>query len=299
MNILITGGTGSLGKELVKQLTPQCRKLVVYSRDELKQYEMRKTFPEGGEDGLRYFIGDVRDYGTLKRAVKGMDAVIHTAALKHVNTAEYNPTEAIRTNIEGSQNVVNACIDSGISKALLVSTDKAVNPVNLYGSTKLCAERLFIAANNLGSSRFAVCRYGNVINSRGSVLPHWRKLASEGKRLPITDYRMSRFWITIEQAAKFIIKRIQDLEGGCIYVPKTLKKAYMRNLATEISSSIIETGIRPGEKIHESLVNEEEARNCYETKEAFIIQPSFHEWTKDFNHNGKKLGEDFRLCSSL
>lgn len=301
MKLLITGA-GSLASELIKQLHKQCRRLVVFSRSESRQGELKKHYPEGGRAGLRYFIGDIRDVDRLTVAMRGVDYVIHTAALKVVPTGEYNPSEFIKTNITGSENVAIACNRAGVKKCILSSTDKAVNPINLYGMTKGCAEKLFIAYNNLGDCRFSVCRYGNVAGSTGSVIPLWERQSKNGE-LTITDKRMTRFWITLEQAGKFIYTMLERMYGGEIFIPK-INKMSMVNLANKLFSDMTlkETGIRPGEKLHESLLNEEESRECYSRKddlsgiEYYCVYPGFHEWG-DIPKLGTRLSETFTLTS--
>jgi len=272
-NILITGGTGSFGKAAIKCLlrdySPE--RIVVFSRDELKQHKMRTG--EFDDKRLRFFIGNVRDRDRLYRAFNGIDTVIHAAALKQVPTAEYNPFEAVKTNILGTENVIDAAIDCGISKVMVLSTDKAVNPINLYGATKLCAEKLTVAANSYSkrAPKLSVVRYGNVSNSRGSVIPLFKKKKEAGV-IPITDMRMTRFWIELEQAASFILSCITRMTGGEVFIPKTpsikivdLAKAIAPNCKLEI------IGIRPGEKLHEVLLPVDESRNAYEFKDYFVV----------------------------
>jgi UDP-N-acetylglucosamine 4,6-dehydratase len=294
----IAGGSGTLGTELVRQLHTTAERIVVFSRDEQKQYEMAKVFPEGGKRGLRYMIGDIRSVNRLAQAMRGCDYVIHAAAMKHVPACEYNPQEAIETNVQGSRNVVDACNLAGIRKCMVISTDKAVHPINLYGATKLCMEKLTIAANNLGKCRFSVCRYGNVEGSKGSVIPHWRKLAELGQPIPITDKRMTRFWISIEDAAKFVIHKIRIMQGGEIFIPE-IKNKSMLMLAKEIcpNAETIETGIRPGEKLHECLISEEDARFCFHKKGFYTVYPMFHYWASKINPIGSQISENFRMTS--
>ena len=300
MRIFISGGSGSLGTELVRQLYQTADRIVVFSRDEQKHVEMQKTYPDLGERGVRYFIGDVRDANRLAQAMRGCDYVIHCAAMKHVHIAEYNPQEAIRTNIIGSMNIVDACNAAGVKKCIMVSTDKAVNPENNYGATKLCMEKLAIASNNLGKCRFSVVRYGNVIGSKGSVLPKWAERYEKGEPLHITDKRMTRFWISIEEAAKFILHKLEIMEGGEIFIPEIQSKTMLQFAKEHFQDAIIEeTGIRPGEKLHESLINAEDARNCYKSEGFYTIYPIIHDWTKAFINKGKKLPEDFQLRSGF
>ncbi len=279
-SILVTGGTGSFGQAFVRRLFAEHHpaRAVVYSRDELKQYEMAQRFIHGE---LRFFIGDVRDLSRLERALKGIDIVVHAAALKQVPAAEYNPIECIKTNVIGAENVINACLNQGIKRVVALSTDKAVSPVNLYGATKLCADKLFIAANHLagkGGTRFAVVRYGNVIGSRGSVVPFFKECSKSGK-LPITDPRMTRFWIRLEDGASFVQRAIGMMHGGEIFIPKV---ASMRitDLATAVCPVCTQetVGIRPGEKLHELLITHDDARHTLEFDTFFVIQPAVHLW---------------------
>jgi UDP-N-acetylglucosamine 4,6-dehydratase len=276
--VLLTGGTGSLGKKLTELLLEAGppRKLIVFSRDELKQFEMRQAFPESAYPSLRYFIGDVRDRDRLYRAFDGVDVVFHAAALKQVPTAEYNPLEAIRTNVLGAANVIDAAIDRDVGQVIALSTDKAANPINLYGATKLCSDKLFVAGNNyVGNrrTRFAVVRYGNVVGSRGSVVPFFLKMRASG-RLPITDERMTRFWITLDQAAAFVARCVTRMEGGEIFVPK-IPSMRIVDLARAIgpSCALEPVGIRPGEKLHEVMIPEDEARNCVEFDDSYVVLP--------------------------
>jgi len=289
-SILITGGTGSFGKAFTRFLleNTDAKKIIVFSRDELKQYHMQK---ELSDPRLRFFIGDVRDLPRLQRAFSGVDIVIHAAALKQVPAMEYNPSEAVKTNILGSQNVVDAAIDQGVEKALLISTDKAVYPINLYGSTKLCAEKLFISGNALGgnTTKFSVARYGNVIGSRGSiidVLMREKNLA----RVQITDEAMTRFWIHMEQALQLVLFSLEQMEGGEIFIPKipSMKIVDVADIiAPEASKKII--GMRPGEKLHEVLLTSEESKNAKEFDDHFIIKPEFAFWDDQNHANGKEV----------
>ena len=299
MKLFLTGGSGSLGHEIVRQLHNKIDRLVVFSRDEQKQYEMAKEYPEGGATGLRYMLGDIRSIDRLCQAMRGCDCVIHAAAMKHVPACEYNPQEAVRTNVIGSMNVIDACNMSGIKKCIVISTDKAVHPINHYGATKLCMEKLAIASNNLGNCRFSVCRYGNVEGSKGSVIPHWKALQAQGCKIPITDNRMSRFWISLEKAAEFVLHKLEIMQGGEIFVPQISSKT-MLSMAQEIcpGCETEETGIRPGEKLHECLIGEEDARNCYFNSNFFTIYPSYHDWTKEINKKGIQTPEHFRMDSS-
>jgi UDP-N-acetylglucosamine 4,6-dehydratase len=280
-SILVTGGTGSFGQAFVERLLTQHRpaRVIVYSRDELKQFEMQQRF---SQPQLRYFIGDVRDSERLSRALRGIDFVVHAAALKQVPAAEYNPIECIKTNVIGAENVVNACIDQKVQKVIALSTDKAVNPVNLYGATKLCSDKLFVAGNHLsgkGGTRFAVVRYGNVIGSRGSVVPFFKERIRTGK-LPITDPRMTRFWIHIRDGAAFVDRTLSVMRGGEIFVPK-IPSMRITDLATAICDQCEQEtiGIRPGEKLHELLVARDDARHTSEFSDYFIIQPAIKFWS--------------------
>lgn len=281
-SIIVTGGTGSFGKAFVKHVVENYapKKLVIFSRDELKQYEMQQDFSEQKYPFMRYFIGDIRDAERLKQAFRGMDFVIHAAALKQVPAAEYNPFECIKTNIIGAENVVSAAIYNKVQRVIALSTDKAANPINLYGATKLCSDKIIIAGNAMSGdigTRFSVVRYGNVVGSRGSVVPFFQKLLKEGNKvLPVTDSRMTRFWITLEQGVQFVIKSLQLMEGGEIFVPKipSMKVTDIaRALAPEAEIKIV--GIRPGEKLHEVMVPEDESRNTIEFDDFFVIEPVF------------------------
>jgi UDP-N-acetylglucosamine 4,6-dehydratase (inverting) len=303
--VLITGGTGSFGRIFVKKVLEDFnpRKVIVYSRDEYKHYWMQQEFRKHLTK-LRFFLGDVRDYQRLLRAFDGVDYVVHAAALKQVPILEYNPLEAVKTNIHGAENVINAAIDTGVEKVIALSTDKAVYPVNLYGATKMVAEKLFIAANvysGAKKTRFAVVRYGNVAGSRGSVIPLFLRLVKSGKKeLPITDTRMTRFWITLQEGVELVLKALREAKGGEIYVPKIpsfkvvdLAKA----ICPECTFKII--GIRPGEKLHEVLVTSEEARTTYEYRNHFVIYPQISWWRKGEikEEKGKLLPENFVYSS--
>lgn len=282
--ILVTGGTGSFGNEFTKKILTEYkpRKVIIYSRDEYKQYIMKKKFAEY-MDELRFFLGDVRDKYRLYRAFEGVDYVIHAAALKQVPALEYNPTEAVNTNVIGADNIVDAAIDRGVEKVIALSTDKAVNPVNLYGATKLVAEKLFIAANAYGGGKvkFSGVRYGNVMGSRGSVVPLFMSFKKEGvKEFPITDERMTRFWITLEQSADLVIKALEAAEGGEVFIPKipSMKIVDLAK-AVEPKCTFKYTGIRPGEKLHESLISYDEARKVKEFDGKYVILPPSFETT--------------------
>ncbi|NII70374.1 UDP-N-acetylglucosamine 4,6-dehydratase [Microbacterium ulmi] len=257
------------------------RRIVVYSRDELKQYEVRQMF--GDDSRLRWFIGDVRDEHRLRRAMHGVDYVVHAAALKQVDTAEYNPFEYVRTNIVGSQNVIEAAIDTGVKKVVALSTDKASSPLNLYGATKLAADKLFQSANHYASgyeTRFSVVRYGNVMGSRGSVVPFFKKLAAEGKSLPITDARMTRFWITLPQAVQFVIDSFDQMVGGELYVPRIPSMRILDLVeAVAPNSPTHEIGIRPGEKLHEEMISEDDSRRTLLLGDRYVVLPTVAGWT--------------------
>jgi len=281
-DVLITGGTGSLGKALTREILDNhdVRRLIIFSRDELKQLEMRRQFED--DPRLRFFIGDIRDLKRLQRAFHGVDYVIHAAALKQVDTAEYNPFEYIETNVRGSQNVIDASIDSGVKKVVALSTDKASSPINLYGATKLCADRLFISGNHYAASydtRFCVVRYGNVSGSRGSIVPIWRQLAAEGKSLPLTDTRMTRFWITLPQAVKFVLDSFEMMAGGELYVPR-IPSIRITDLAEAIApgAATHEIGIRPGEKLHEEMIAADDSRRTVSLGSRYVVKPHLAGW---------------------
>lgn len=302
--ILLTGGTGSFGQKFTEIMLKKYRPKVIriFSRDELKQWEMEKKF--GNVSGLRFFIGDVREKDRLERAMDGANIVVHAAALKQVPLCEYNPFEAVKTNIVGAQNVINAAIDHNIEKVMAISTDKAVNPVNLYGATKMCMEKLFIAANSYvgknRQTRLSCTRYGNVIGSRGSIIPLLKNQRLANKTITITDKRMSRFWITLEQGVEFVIKCIEKMEGGEVFVPKIPSMKIM-DLAKALAPNcrIKYIGIRPGEKIHECLITEDEARHALEFSDSYVIEPE-HPWWRNTKWNGgKRPKEGFRYESNL
>ena len=293
-NILITGGTGSFGKKFVeiflKKYSPS--RLVVFSRDEQKHVEMmRNNFPPDKYPQIRYFVGDVRDLPRLRRAFSGIDYVVHAAAMKHVDVSEYNPQECIATNITGANNVISAAIDSGVKKVVALSTDKAANPINLYGATKLCSDKLFVAANSLAGAngtRFAVVRYGNVIGSKGSVVPFFIKKRKTGV-LPITDPKMTRFWISLDQGVDLVIKSFEVMHGGEIFVLK-IPSMKILDLAKAIGPNckIENIGIRPGEKLHECMISADDARLTLEFDDYYIIEPAFHWWKQNDNSNHSK-----------
>ena len=294
-SILITGGTGSFGKRfisyLLKEYSP--KKLIVYSRDELKQFEMQQEYKD---PCMRYFIGDVRDKHRLKAAMREVDYVVHAAALKQVPAAEYNPNECIKTNIHGAQNVIDAAIETNVRRVIALSTDKAANPVNLYGATKLASDKLFVAANNISGAkgpRFAVVRYGNVVGSRGSVVPFYRSLLAEGKTsLPVTHAEMTRFWITLDEGVEFVVRNFSRMQGGEIFVPKIpsvkildLVEAMSGNREYEL------IGIRPGEKLHEVMVPEEMAHHSLEFDDHYVITPAIQFFDKNIDYKKNKIGE--------
>jgi UDP-N-acetylglucosamine 4,6-dehydratase len=293
-NILITGGTGSFGKKYTELLLKKYRpnKIIIYSRDELKQYEMAQVFDD---KCMRYFIGDVRDEKRLLKAMRGVDFVIHAAALKHVPIAEYNPMECIKTNIMGAQNVIDAALEANVKKVIALSTDKAANPVNLYGATKLASDKLFVAANNLTGDRetkFSVVRYGNVIGSRGSVVPFFQKLIHDGaKELPITDERMTRFLITLEDGVEFVLKNFERMQGGEIFVPK-IPSMNMTDLANAMAPNLPHKiiGIRPGEKLHEIMCPSDDSHLTLEFHDHYVIKPTI-QFTKSADFSVNAIGE--------
>ena len=300
-SILITGGTGSFGKKMVQIILEHYKpeKLIIFSRDELKQFEMAQRWSIEKYPCIRYFLGDVRDKERLARAFYGIDYVIHAAALKQVPAAEYNPSEFIKTNIIGAMNIVEAAIDQGVKKVVALSTDKACNPINLYGATKLCSDKLFTAAKSVsgyGGPIFSVVRYGNVVGSRGSVVPFFKERAKTGV-LPITDPRMTRFWITLDQGVHFVLKVLEVGKKGEIFVPKIPSMKIVdlaRAIAPECSHKIV--GIRPGEKIHETLIGEDEGRNTIEYNECFIVKQTMLE--KDLANGGQPCPEGFKYTSN-
>jgi UDP-N-acetylglucosamine 4,6-dehydratase len=281
-SVLITGGTGSLGKSLIDYLLreTQVRRIAVFSRDELKQQQLRLQFQN--DSRLRWFLGDIRDLERLKRAFHGVDYVIHAAALKQVDTGEYNPMEFIKTNVLGSQNVIDASIDAGVKRVVALSTDKASSPINLYGATKLTADKLFVAANNYSfkyGTIFSVVRYGNVMGSRGSVIPFFQDIAAQGKPLPITDLRMTRFWISIESAVKFVIDSLEMMTGGELYVPRipSMKIVDLAN-AVAPGAELEEIGMRPGEKLHEEMISADDSRRTVILENRYVVTPVVAEW---------------------
>lgn len=281
-DILVTGGTGSFGKAFVRHALDHLdpRRLIVFSRDELKQYEVRQLF--GDDPRLRFFLGDIRDERRLLRAMHNVDYVVHAAALKQVDTAEYNPFEFVRTNVVGSQNVIEAAIDSGVKKVVALSTDKASSPINLYGATKLTADKLFISGNHYAAAyqtRFSVVRYGNVMGSRGSVIPFFRRLAASGESLPITDMRCTRFFITLPEAVQFVVDSFDLMHGGELFVPK-IPSMKITDLAQAIApgAPMHDRGLRPGEKLHEEMISPEEGRRALRHGDRYIVQPDLATW---------------------
>src|SRR5256884_4155406 len=298
--VLITGGTGSFGRKFVEVMLREYhpQKLIVFSRDELKQHEMRAAGLD--HSSLRYFLGDVRDPQRLERAFAGVTMVVHAAALKQVPACEYNPFEAIQTNIMGGKNVIDAAINRGVRRLVALSTDKAVNPINLYGATKLCAEKMFVQANAYAGSqdtRFSCVRYGNVVGSRGSVIPMFLEQRKRG-RITITDPRMTRFWITLDQGVRFVIRCLEQMHGGEVFVPK-VPSMRITDLAEAVAPGcrIELMGIRPGEKVHEVLIAEDEARTTLEFDDMFVVTPMFPWWGGEGWQEGKPLPEGFRFAS--
>ncbi|WP_022756580.1 UDP-N-acetylglucosamine 4,6-dehydratase (inverting) [Butyrivibrio fibrisolvens] len=293
--ILVTGGTGSFGHHFVDYVLAHYKpkKIIIYSRDEFKQFNMQNDYKEYS-DILRFFIGDVRDEARLHRAMKGVDYVIHAAALKQVPACEYNPNEAIKTNINGAMNVINACLDAGVEKVVALSTDKSVNPINLYGGTKLVSDKLFCAANAYsgeGGPRFSVVRYGNVAGSRGSVIPFFQNIIDNGgTELPITDFRMTRFWISLEQGVELVIKALEDSKGGETFISK-IPSFKITDLAKAMKPDCVlkEVGIREGEKLHEIMVTAEDSARTYEYEKNYIIYPHYNWWSDSMIVPGGKL----------
>ncbi len=298
-NTLITGGTGSFGNLFVETVLKRFKpkKLIIFSRDELKQSIMAQKFPHEKYSCIRYFIGDVRDLPRLKLAMEGVDYVVHAAALKHVNVAEYNPMECVKTNIGGAENVINAALSTNVSRIIALSTDKASDPINLYGATKLTSDKIFVSANNIVGdkhpTRFSVVRYGNVAGSRGSVVPIFKKLIEQGsKELPITDDKMTRFWITLSQAVEFVLKSFERMQGGEIFVPK-IPSIRVTDLAKAIGPKMNHKiiGLRPGEKLHEKMCSIHEAYLTLDFKDHYVIKPSIRFYDEDINYSKNKLNE--------
>lgn len=299
--VLVTGGTGSFGKKFVRHILDNSKvgKIIVFSRDELKQYEMAQGYEE--ESRIRFFIGDVRDRERLYRAFNGVDYIVHAAALKHVPIAEYNPIEAIKTNVDGAQNIIDAAIDRGVKRIIALSTDKACAPINLYGATKLVSDKLFVAANaysGAADTRFAVVRYGNVVGSRGSVVPFFKRLAQETTGpIPITDERMTRFWITLDQGVEFVVSSLEQMHGGELFVPK-IPSMKVIDLAEAVAPGreMQIVGIRPGEKIHEDMISSTDARVTVDMGKYFVVQPE-QDWWKNDRYKGKAVPDEFQYSS--
>jgi UDP-N-acetylglucosamine 4,6-dehydratase len=300
-SILVTGGTGSFGKAFLRHVldNEDPQRVVVFSRDELKQHEVRRLFDD--DPRLRWFIGDIRDRRRLERAMHGVDYVVHAAALKQVDTAEYNPFEYVQTNVNGSQNVIEAAIDQGVKKVVALSTDKASSPINLYGATKLCSDRMFVSANHYAAhhvTRFSVVRYGNVMGSRGSVIPVFRDLAAQGKSLPITDKRMTRFWITLPQAVQFVVDSFDLMAGGELYIPR-IPSMKVVDLAEAVApgSSTHEIGIRPGEKLHEEMIAPDDSRRTLRLGDRYVIMPYVAGWGYEPPADGKPVEDGWAYRS--
>lgn len=297
--VLLTGGTGSFGKGFVKEIIQknEVKKLIVFSRDELKQFEMQSEF---NSPKLRYLLGDVRDFQRLRQISKDVDIIVHAAAIKQIAAAEFNPIEAIKTNIIGAENIVNAAIENKVSKVIALSTDKAANPANLYGATKLCSDKLFIAGNLLAGAsgvKFSVVRYGNVLGSRGSVVPFFKEHSKEGF-LPITDERMTRFWLSIDQGVKFVLDSLKNMQGGEIFVPKIPSFKVIdvaKVISPDLPVKII--GIRPGEKLHEIMITQDDAAYTLEFENYFVILAPFLLDSEFYKSNGKKVAKDFSFDS--
>ena len=299
-SILITGGTGSFGKAFLSALLNEHfpRRLGIFSRDELKQYELKQQW--GHDDRVRFFLGDIRDRDRLTAAMHGVDYVVHAAALKQVDTAEYDPMEYVKTNILGSENVIQASMAAGVKKVVALSTDKASSPVNLYGATKLTADKLFVSSNHVSFARgttFSVVRYGNVMGSRGSVIPLFERLADEGSPIPITDRRMTRFWITLPQAVEFVLSCFDDMQGGELYVPR-IPSMKVVDLAEAVApgAPLQEIGIRPGEKLHEEMISSEDARRTLRRPDRYVVMPTLAEWGYT-NTGGEAVAEGFSYTS--
>ena len=302
--ILVTGGTGSFGRAFCRMVLERyrLRKLIVFSRDELKQFEMANKPPFRDNPAVRFFIGDVRDVDRLQMAFRDVDYIVHAAAMKQIETAEYNPFECLKTNVHGAENIVTAAIRTGVGRVIALSTDKAANPINLYGASKLASDKIFVAAKNLvgrGDPLFSVVRYGNVVGSRGSVIPYFQRLIADGATsLPITDTRMTRFWITIEQGVEFVLSCFQMMHGGEIFVPKipSMKVVDLaRTMAPHLPTHVI--GIRPGEKLHEVMITEDEARTTLELPDRYVIRPMVYGDSYVYEAGGAAVDEGFRYCS--
>ena len=307
MSVLVTGATGSFGQMFCRLVLERYRprRLIVFSRDELKQFDMQQTLSPKEHGCLRYFIGDVRDTDRLEMAMRDVDVVIHAAAIKQIPAAEYNPFECIRTNVMGAENVVRAAIRNNVSRVIALSTDKAANPINLYGASKLASDKIFVAANNMAGDsglKLSVVRYGNVVGSRGSVIPLFEKMIANGETsLPITDARMTRFWITLRQGAEFVLSSLKPMRGGEIYVPKLPSMRLVdlaRSMAPDLPQNIV--GIRPGEKLHEVMITEDDARSTIELDDRYVIQPQFDYWRENEQANGQSaetMPDGFRYSS--
>lgn len=304
LSVLVTGGTGSFGKCLVRELLTRHkpRKVIIFSRDEFRQSEMMRDYPTEKYPAIRYFIGDVRDVDRLEMAMRGVDVVVHAAAIKHVGIAEYNPLECIRTNVGGAENVVKAAIRTGVKKVIALSTDKAANPVNLYGASKLASDKIFVAANALSGThgtRFSVVRYGNVVGSRGSVVPLFEQMIANGTdHLPITDERMTRFWITLPQGVAFVMSSLEMMRGGEIFVPRIFSMRMTdlaKAMAPDLPIKVI--GIRPGEKLHEVMITEDDARTTVILPDRYIIEPAFAEHRFNRSLEGQKVADRFCYAS--
>lgn len=300
-SILITGATGSFGRAFVASLlnSSEVARLIVFSRDELKQLTMRQEL--GDDDRVRFFLGDIRDRDRLRMALRNVDYVVHAAALKQVDTAEYNPMEFVQTNILGSENVIQASLEAGVKKVVALSTDKASSPINLYGATKLAADKLFISSNHYaqaGETRFSVVRYGNVIGSRGSVVPFFRSIAERGGEIPITDPRMTRFVITLDEAVRFVLSSLDDMTGGELYVPR-IPSVRVVDLAKAIAPGVplVDVGIRPGEKLHEEMISREDARRTLQRPDSYVVQPTMAMWGGRAEIAGEPVSEDFVYSS--
>ncbi len=300
-SILVTGATGSFGKAFLNHALANLdpARIVVFSRDELKQYELRQMF--GDDPRLRFFLGDIRDERRLERAMHNIDYVVHAAALKQVDTAEYNPSEFVATNINGSQNVIDAAINAGVKKVVALSTDKASSPINLYGATKLVADKLFIAGNHYAAThptRLAVVRYGNVMGSRGSVVPLFRRLAAEGRSLPITDKRMTRFWITLPAAVKFVVDSFDVMQGGELFVPR-IPSMRILDLVEAVApgAPTHEMGVRPGEKLHEEMIASDDSRRTLRFPDRYVVQPVVASWGYETPRGGEEVADGFNYRS--
>lgn len=301
MKYFITGGTGTLGHELTRQLYDIADKIIIYSRDEAKHADMQKEFPEYPDNKMRYIIGDICDEKRLSQAMQGADFVYHTAAMKHIDKCTYNPTEAIRVNVIGTMNVAQACRDNNVKSAWFISTDKACGSISLYGSTKSVGEHMWVGFNNIGhSTKFNVVRYGNVLGSRGSFITTWDKLAADNKPIPITHKDMTRFFWTVEDAVDFLLKCDNDAntfgEKGCIYIPK-MDRSSIYEMAKNYCENVTITGLRCPEKIHEDLILESESLSCYENDDYYIIYPMQHDWSKDCGTRGAKVNDGFSINS--